>query len=142
MRNFVALFVIGIEIFKFNIITELCKFSNRIILYLEGCLISATPSGISRIFWAHFLHKGAKLLKLFVCTQHYITIFFIQNLNFSVKILRNFVALFVIGIEIFKFNIITELLKFSNRIILYSEGCLISATPSVNLAHFLSALPS
>ena len=28
------------------------------------------------------------------------------------------------------------------RIILYLEGCLISATPSVNLAHFLSALPS
>ncbi len=49
---------------------------------------------------------------------------------------------FVIGIQIFKFNIFTELHKFSNRIILYLEGCLISATPSVNLAHFLGALPS
>ena len=39
MRNFVALFVIGIEIFKFHIIIYLHKFSNRIILYLEGCLI-------------------------------------------------------------------------------------------------------
>ncbi len=47
-----------------------------------------------------------------------------------------------LGIKIFKFNIITYLHKFSNKIILYLEGCLISATPSVNLAHFLSTLPS
>ncbi len=33
--------------------------------------------------------------------------FFIQNLNLLDKILSKFVALFVIGIEIFKFNIIT-----------------------------------
>ena len=39
MRNFVALFVTGIEIFKFNIINKLRKSSNRIILYLEGALI-------------------------------------------------------------------------------------------------------
>ncbi len=56
--------------------------------------------------------------------------------------MRNFVALFVIGLKIFKFHIIIYLHKFSNRMILYLEACLISATPCGNLAHFLSALPS
>ncbi len=138
MRNFVALFVSGIEIFKFHIITYLHKFSNSIILYLEGCLISAMPSGNLEHFWGHFHRKGAKLLKVFVCTQYYITVFFIQNLNLKDYILRNFVALFVIRIEIFKFHIITYLHKFSNRIILYLEGCMISGRPSVNLLRIIA----
>ncbi len=83
MRNFVALFVIGIEIFKFNIITELRKSSNRIILYLEGCLI--VPFNTLQYFSLRMrcVSLQGKIQRL---SEHNLVTLFLETLKFMADI--------------------------------------------------------